>query len=40
MTDALHDAGGSARHGTFRQRTTRTRLDALFNVPAAARLYS
>lgn len=40
MTDTMHDAGDSTLHGTFRQKTARARLDALFDVPAAARMHS
>jgi p-hydroxybenzoate 3-monooxygenase len=40
MTDTMHDAGDSARHGSFRQMTARARLDNLFTSPTAGRLHS
>lgn len=39
MTDTMHDAGDPTQHGIFRQQAARARLEALFTVPAAARLH-
>ena len=40
MTDSMHDAGGPALNGRFRQMTALARLDELFDSSVAGRLYS
>jgi hypothetical protein len=40
MTDSMHDAGGPALNGPFRQMTALARLDELFDSSVAGRLYS
>jgi p-hydroxybenzoate 3-monooxygenase len=39
MTASMHDAGGPALTGPFRQMTALARLDKLFDSSAAGRLY-
>jgi p-hydroxybenzoate 3-monooxygenase len=40
MTDSMHDAGGPALNGPFRQMTALARLDELFDSSVAGRLCS